>query len=443
MGGVVASFLLIPAALSYGALTGLGPTAGLYGTLAVGLFGAIIGGTRGIISGPNANVSIIMAAVVAEYTTSLPGALAAAVLAGIIQIAFGLLRFGRYISYMPSALMDGFFCGVGILIVTIQVLPALGVPFASGRMIDVVRSWPAAVLNIQLEAAAITAICIGAGLAWPRRLARFVPDQFVMLVSGTLVGMLWLRGAPVVGPIDTGLPFPTPPELSTEFVLGIVQPAFMMALLSSIGVLVTGMMVDSQTGRQQKPNQLLVGHGLGNVAAGLVSGLPGSVSNGSTQANVRAGGRTPISNLTVSVMVLLTLASGLEVLIEQIPRAALASILIVTGWSLINWRALLRVHRIPRGFAFVMLLTALLVLLVDLTIGLAIGFIVATFIGYRALENVELRRLVSVPLLDRLILGRRRSRSGPVSGPVRAGPVPGGGFGGIGTGAGPDHWPGH
>ena len=404
MGGFIASLLVVPAAVSFGVLAGLGPLAGLYGALTVGVFGSLVEGTRGTVSGPDTDVSIVMAFVVAEYTTGLSEALIIAIMAGIIQVALGLMRFGRYVAYVPASLLGGFFAGVGILIVALQLLPAIGAEPVTGRAIGTAKALPSAVATLNWNAVLITAICLAAVISWRGSLRRAVPPQFIMLVFGTLVGFFWFPEAPVIGSIDPVLPVPRIHDLTFQFLFRAIEPAFMIALLSSIGVLAGAMLVDSLTGRAQQPNRLVVGHGFGNVAAGLVGGLPGGAGNG-TLANIRAGGRTPISNLTVSLVVAIILFSGLSAVIELIPKAVLAAILISTGWSIIDWRLLSRVHCLPRGFTTVMLLTAFVVVVVDIVAGLVIGFIVSTFVNSRDSEEYELRGLVSVPVADAAIFG--------------------------------------
>ena len=403
-GGLVASALIIPAALSFGELSGLGPVAGLYGALAVGAFGALVGNTRGIISGVNPNVSIIMALVVAEYTNSIAEALAAAMLAGLIQIVFGLLRFGRYIAYVPTSLLNGFFTGVGILLITTQIAPAMGVARVGGGFSGAIGALPFTIERGNLDAVLVTGICFAVVILWRGPLKRLAPSQLMLLVAGTLAGIFWLREAPAVGEITVGIPAVQWPDFSVAFLLRAVQPAFMIAMLSSIGILIGSMMVESITGRQQQVNRLLVGHGMGNIAAGLIGGLPGGAANG-TLANIYAGGRTVVSNLTVIAVVLLTMTSGLSAVIELMPKAVLACILIATGVSIIDWRMITRLHRTPVGFWLVMALTTLLVLFVDIMTGLIIGFVVGMFVNSRALEEFEVPRLVSVPLLDKEILG--------------------------------------
>ena len=403
-GGTVASALAIPTSLSFGELSGLGPVAGSYGALALGVFGALVGNTRGIISGPNPHVAIIMALVVSKYSNSVAEALAAAILAGVIQILFGLLRFGRYIDYVPVSLLTGFFTGVGILLVTTQAAPAMGVANGSGNPAQAMIAFPATIQNANLHAVAITAICLAAVILWRGPLQRIAPGQLILLTSGTLAGIFWLTEAPAVGPINVGLSALQWPQLSVGFLLRAAQPAFMIAMLSSMTILIASMMVESITGRQQQTDRLLVGHGIGNIAAGFIGGLPGSAAP-ATLVNAYSGGRTVVSNLTVTAIVLLTLVTGLSALIELIPKAVMASILIVVGVSVIDLRLMSRLHQTNVGFALVTALTAFLVVFVDVVTALIVGFIVGMFVNSRNLEAFEVPKLVSVPLLDSEVLG--------------------------------------
>ena len=137
-GGLTGGVLLLPTAMGYGILSGLGAVAGLYGAIAVCLFSAIVGGTRSLICGPNIFATLTMAVVVAEYADNLAEAMTAAMLAGLIQIAFGALRLGRYISYTsytPYTLLSGFFTAVGILMITSQIPTAFGIPATDGGVV--------------------------------------------------------------------------------------------------------------------------------------------------------------------------------------------------------------------------------------------------------------------------------------------------------------------
>ncbi len=402
LGGITAAGVTLPVAIGYGVLSGLGPVAGMYGAVAVGIFASLFGGTRGLVYGPNLAITVIMGVVVAEYADSLAQAATIGILAGLIQIAFGLLGLGRYASYIPTSLTSGIFTAFGTLIIVKQTFPSLGLATPRGSFLDNIMAWPEAVRDVNLDALALTAACIALSFLWRGRLLRLSPAPFVVLVAGVLAGMFLFRDAPTVGEIPSGLPDIQLSAISLEFFLRVLQPAFIMALLGSITTFILALRIDAITGTQHKPNRELFGQGLGNVAAGFTGGLAGSMALGSV-VNALSGGRSPVAGLTVAGIILAA-ALFLSPVAERIPFAVLAAILMVTALNVIDWRFIKRIHRISRSYAFVMLLTFGLVLFVDFTAALVIGLVVAALAGSRRLEGLETAAVVSVPLLDRAVL---------------------------------------
>ena len=401
-GGITAASITLPAALGYGAISGLGPVAGLYGAAAVSFFAAIFGGTRGLTSGPNVLVTLTMAVVVAEHANSLAEAFTVAMLAGVIQIAFGLIGLGRYVAYIPYSLTAGFFTGFGILFLIKQGLFALGGP-AGGTALDSIKEWPSAISNANFHALALCCICVLVAVFWRGKAQKLSPPQFAALVVGTIIGIFLLRDAPVIGEIPGGLPDLQRPTISGDFLIRALQPAFAMALLSSMSALILALYLDAVTGFQHKPNREIIAQGIGSIAAGVVGGLPGGAAPG-TLSNVQSGGRTMVSGLTVAViMALVILVMG--PIAERIPFAVLAGILIVSGWKIINWKFLSRLHKVPRRYAVVMLVSCLMLLFVDITAALVIGLVIAAFATAQRGEKLEVNALVSTPLLDQAILG--------------------------------------
>lgn len=392
----------MPVAMGYGILSGLGPVAGLYGAVAVGLLAGAFGGTRGLVYGPNILIAIPMSVVVAEYATSLAEAATAGILAGLIQILFGLLGLGRYVSYVPLSLTSGFFTAFGILIIIKQSLLALGSSLDGRGVVSTVEAWPEAIADVNFHALALTVFCVVMGVLWRGRLRRLSPAPFAVLAAGTLVGALWLRDAPTIGAIPQGLPTPDLSAVSPAFFLRVLQPAFIMALLASVATLVAALRLDAITGSQHKPNREMAAQGIGNIAAGLVGGLPGSVSQGSF-INVYSGGRSPVAGITVAALVL-SVILFLAPVAEHIPLAVLAGILIVNGWNIIDWRFVTHLHTVSRRYAFVMLLTCGLILFVDMITAILVGLVVAGLTSARRTESLEVRSLISVPLLDRMVL---------------------------------------
>ena len=401
-GGLTAGGIVLALAIGLGIISGPGAAAGLHGALAVCLFVALFGGTRGMLGGPNITVTIVMAVVVADYADSLAQAATIGILAGLIQIGFNLLRLGRYASFVPASLLSGFLAAIGILIIVKQSLPVLGGAQATGSIINTVASWPEALRAVNFEALALTAICLAMAVVWRGRLARLAPSFFAALVVGILAGVLLFRGAPNVGEVPSGLPSLQLSGISLEFFLRALQPAFIMALLGSITTLLLALRLDTITGSQHKPNQEMLAQGMGNIAAGMVGGMPGAMTP-SSLINALSGGRSPVSGFVVVALILATLLF-LGPVVERVPHAVLAAILILVGWNLIDWRLVTSIHRMPRTYSIVLLLTCFLVLFVDMFLAFLIGLVMAVLLGYRKQETLEVSELVSVPLLDGAVL---------------------------------------
>ena len=399
-GGLTSAVVALPVALAFGIASGLGAAAGLYGAIAVGFFASVFGGTRSQISGPTPSMTVAMAVIVTTHASTLTEALTIVVMGGLLQVLLGVFKVGRYVAYTPHVVISGFMSGIGIVIMLIQVLPFLGAPTSPEGPMGAVRELPAALANINPSALAIALATLAVGIFWPPRLARLLPAPIVGLVGGTLLGLFWLTDAPVIGQIPSGLPGLQLGLPSADFLIGAIHPAIILALLGSVDSLLTSLIADSLTGTRHKPNRELIGQGLGNMVAGLFGGLPGAGATMGTVTNIRAGGTTQVSGILRAIL-LLGLLLGLGRFVEPIPHAALAGILMKIGWDVIDWRLLLRVHRIQRHYLFVMLMTLSLTVLVDLVTAVAIGLIAAGMAHARQLEGLELDSVVSVPLLDR------------------------------------------
>lgn len=409
-GGLTSAVVSLPFALAFGIASGMGAAAGMYGAIAVGLFASVFGGTRTVVSGPAPSVTIAMAVIVTSQVSTLSEALFVVLLAGALQVVLGLSRLGRYVVYTPHVVVSGFMSGIGIIIILMQALPFLGAPVAPGGTISVIRSLLDAVNDVNLHALAIAAVTLVVAVFWPRALGQYIPAPLLALLVGTITGAYWLSGAPVVGEIPAGLPVPRFELPSWSFLIHAVQPALIIALLGSVDSLLACLIADSLTGSRHNPDRELAGQGIGNMAAGLIGGLPGSGATVSTVTNIRSGGQTPVSGV-IRTLVLMMILLGLGRFVEQVPHAVLAGILMVVGWNIIDWRLLSRIRHLRREHLFVMILTLSLTVFVDLITAVAIGLIAAGMVHARQLETLELDSVISVPLLDRELLSREEIRS--------------------------------
>ena len=399
-GGVTATVAALPVALALGVASGMGAAAGMYGAIAVGFFAAVFGGTRTQISGPTAPMTAALLVIVSSYASNPTEAMTVVVMAGLLQVLLGASRIGRFAANTPHVVISGFMSGIGVIIIVIHILPFLGSTAAPGGVIGTIRAVPHAVANVNYHAVAVAAVAVALGTVWPRRWSRFIPGPLLALVAGTMLGVFWLRDAPVIDHVPTVLPEFRLTLPSIAFVTHALVPALILALLGSVESLRTSLVADSLTGTRHNPSRELVGQGIGNMVSGLFGGLPGAGSTTGTVTNIRAGGTTSVSGALCAVfMVGLLLALGRNE--ASIPHAVLAGILMKVGWDTVDWRLLARVHRLRREHLLVLLVTLGLTVFVDLVTAVALGLIAAGMIHARQLERLELDSVVSQPLLDR------------------------------------------
>ena len=398
-GGIISAVVMLPMALAFGVASGLGPVAGIYGAVAVGFFAAAFGGTPAQISGPTGPMTIAMAAVVTLYAHDLATAFTIVMLAGLIQISLGFLRIGRFVGYTPYSVISGFMTGIGAIIIILQVVTILGAEPISGGPLAQIAAWPKAIANPNPQDLVVGLTALTICVFWPRRMRRFLPPALAALTIGTCIAFFWLTEARTIGAIPTGLPAFQAPQIKLGLIGHFLEPALILALLGSIDSLLTSLIADSKTRTRHNADRELVGQGFGNLAAGILGALPGSGSPLVTVTNIRAGGRSPLAGILTAVL-LLGLLLGFGWIAEPIPLAVLAGILIKVGWDIIDWRFVVHLRAIRFEYVFIMLLTFLMTVFVDLVTAVALGLIAAGVVRSRDLTQNELGGVLSLPILD-------------------------------------------
>ena len=399
LGGITSAVVLLPMALAYGVVSGLGVIPGLYGAVAVGLFASLFWGTKALISGPTGPMAVAMAVVVGSYAENLTEAFTIVIMAGVIQIILGLIKMGGYVAYTPYSVISGFTSGVGVIIVLLQVLPFFGASSSGGGTVGAIRAIPGAMGGINWQALTIALVTLGVTVFWPKRFRKAFPPTLGALIVGTFLGVLWLKGAPLIGEVPTGFPDVIDLHTLPQHLVSSFQPALVLALLASINTLLMSLIADSMTRATHQPNRELVGQGVGNIFSGLFGGMPGAGNIPATVVNARIGGRTPVSGV-LCALVLLTLVLGVGQYVGEIPHAVLAGILMKVGWDIIDWKFIARINRVQREHLVVMLITLGLTVFADLLTAIMLGLIVAALVSARQFEYLELDSVISVPLLD-------------------------------------------
>ena len=390
-GGLVAAVVALPLALAFGVTSGLGAIAGLYGAIFVGFFAALFGGTPAQASGPTGPMTVVMAAIILKFADEPALAFTAVILGGVFQIIFGLMGFGRYITLVPYPVISGFMSGIGGIILILQIAPFLGLKAASS-VIDNLRAMPEFFASFSLPAVLIGSLTLAIVYLTPPSIGKRLPPVLLALIVGTVVGNAFFPSLPVIGNIPTGFPTPIWPVMHTDALLLMVEDALVLALLGTIDSLLTSLVCDNMTRTQHDSNRELVGQGIGNMVSGFFGGIPGAGATMRSVANIRTGGRTPLSGMYMAIILLGTLL-GLGPLAEKIPLAVLAGLLIKVGFDIIDWRFLKHMVQAPRTEVLVMIVVLLVTVLVDLITAVGIGVVLASVMFVKRMADLELESL--------------------------------------------------
>jgi len=390
-GGLVAAVVALPLALAFGVASGAGAIAGLYGAIFVGFFAALLGGTPAQASGPTGPMTVVMAGILIQFAHEPVLAFTAVILGGVLQILFGLLGVGRYITFVPYPVISGFMSGIGGIIMIIQVGPLVGKAAETGVVANL-RAIPEFLQTFSLEATFIGILTLAIVYLTPPKIGQLVPPPLLALVVGTLVTYFFLPSVPLIGEVPKGFPIPITPMMHVDTLLLMLESALVLALLGTIDSLLTSLVHDNMTRTQHDSNRELIGQGIGNAVAGFFGGLPGAGATMRTVANIRTGGRTPISGALMALVLLGTLL-GLGPLAEKIPLAVLAGILFKVGIDIIDWRFLRHIIQAPRADVLIMGVVFLVTVLVDLITAVGLGVVMASLLFVKRMADLELANL--------------------------------------------------
>ncbi len=396
-GGLTAAVIALPMALAFGVASGAGPTAGLYGAIIVGFFAALFGGTPTLISEPTGPMTVVITGVIAELMAANPEngmamAFTVVIMAGVFQILLGALKLGKYVTMMPYNVVSGFMSGIGLILIILQIGPALGQTASRPGVLGTLQSLPELLGGIQWSDAILALLTVLIIVFFPKNLRKFAPPQLVAMVIGTLLSLTFLTGGVEelarIGEIPLALPTLTVPTFSGPQMRLMLIDAGVLGTLGCIDALLTSVVADSLTRTEHDSNKELVGQGIGNIMSGLLGGLPGAGATMGTVVNIKAGGRTALSGLSRAV-ILLVVVLGASSLTENIPLSVLAGIIIKVGIDIIDWGFLKRAHYISRKSAAIMYGVIFLTVFVDLVVAVGVGVFVANML---TIENLSMLR---------------------------------------------------
>ncbi|MEO0853012.1 MAG: SulP family inorganic anion transporter, partial [Cyanobacteria bacterium J06648_11] len=400
-GGITAAIVGLPLALAFGVQSGAGAIAGLYGAIVVGFLAALFGGTPAQVSGPTGPMTVVATSVIAALVerhpdTGLALAFTVVMLGGLLQILFGILRLGQYITLMPYTVISGFMSGIGAIIILLQIPVLLG-HSGSGNAVRTIQQLPSYFSDPNLAAMGIGLLTLVVVFAVPPKINRIVPAPLLALVAGTLVSVLVLGDVSIdrIGAIPRGWPSLQLPAMSAGEFADMLRFGMMLGMLGAIDSLLTSLVADSITGTQHNSDKELIGQGIGNLCSGLCGGLPGAGATMRTVANVQAGGRTPLSGM-IYALTLLLVVFWANPLTAQIPNAVLAGLLLKVGIDIVDWGFIKRAPRISLKGTGVMYLVVLLTVFVDLITAVLVGAFVANMLTIKRMSDEQGDRIQAV-----------------------------------------------
>lgn len=393
-GGITAGIVALPLALAFGVQSGAGPVAGLYGAIVLGIFAATFGGTSSQVSGPTGPMTVVAALVVIkaieEYGSLEAGMgfiICIFLLAGVVQILFGVLKLGTYIKYIPYPVVSGFMSGIGGIIILLQIYPFFG-QTSPKKVLDVITNIVDVIPIINWEAMIIASSTIAIIYLFPK-ITKAIPSTLVALISMTIVTTFIGLEVPVIGTIPSSLPelkIGAIASIHTSDITLIIELALTLALLGAIDSLLTSVIADNITKTKHHSNRELVGQGIGNIMASCIGGLPGAGATMRTLVNVNAGGQTPLSGVIHGVL-LLAILLGLGNYAQVIPIPVLAGILITVGVGIIDYKGFRHIKSVPRTDAVVMLIVLGMTMFVDLIQAVAVGLILSSILFMKQMSD--------------------------------------------------------
>jgi SulP family sulfate permease len=388
--GLVVGVVAIPLALAFAIASGVPPERGLVTACVAGFLISLLGGSRVQIGGPTGAFVVIVYGIVQKY--GLEGLTICTILAGLILVGMGLARLGGAIKFIPYPVVTGFTSGIALVIFSSEVKDLLGLKMGVVPA-DFLEKWAAfakASKTVSWPSLAVSAASLALLIAWPK-ISRKIPGPIVAIILMTASVALFRLPVETIGSrfgaFHGSLPSPSLPPMTLARIRALLPPALTVALLAAIESLLSAVVADGMLGSRHKSNVELVAQGIANIASPLFGGIPATGAIARTATNVKNGGRTPVAGMIHAVTLLFVLLF-LGRWVSFIPLATLAAILTVVAYHMSEWHSIRALLRGPRSDILVLAVTFFLTVLVDLTVAVQAGIVLAAFLFIKRMADV-------------------------------------------------------
>lgn len=380
--GLTVAIVALPLAMALAIASGTTPDKGLITAVVAGFLISALGGSRFQIGGPTGAFVVVVFNVIAAH--GYDGLVLATLMAGLMLIVAGLMRLGTWIKYIPEPVVTGFTAGIAAIIFISQLRDLLGLD------VDNVPADFFAKLEVfwQARHTAGAASVIMAGLALAaiilmRRHTPKLPGFLLVMIAASVAVAFFAVPVETIGSrfggIPSSLPSPAWPEVTLERLRDLLPSAFTIAFLAGVESLLSAVVADGMTGRRHRSNCELVAQGVANSASALFGGLPATGAIARTATNIRSGARSPVSGILHAVFLLVFMLAAAPLAV-YVPLPCLAAILVMVAYTMSDLPRFRHLLQAPMGDRMVLILTFLLTVLVDLTVAIEVGVILASLL---------------------------------------------------------------
>ncbi|MBZ0314429.1 SulP family inorganic anion transporter [Clostridium butyricum] len=401
--GIIVAIIALPLSIALAISSGVSPEKGLITAIFAGFVISLLGGSKVQIGGPTAAFVTIIYSIIQEH--GLDGLITAVIMAGVMLVIMGLLKFGTLIKYIPKTITVGFTAGIALTLVSTQLKDFLGLKIEDvpSEFIPKWESYFSNMNTIDMWSMAIGLLCIAIIVLWPK-INKTIPGSMIALIVATLMVKFMNIPIDTIGSrfteISSAIPVPVLPSFSIGTINKLFVPAVTIAILGALESLLSAVVADEMIGDTHDSNMELVAQGLANITSGLFGGIPATGAIARTASNVKSGGRSPISGMVHAITLLITMLL-LMPLAKMIPMTALSAILIVVAYNMSEWRTFKALLKAPKSDIAVLLITFSCTVIFDLVVAIGFGMIItmALFMK-RVSDTTEIRDLVDEDVFD-------------------------------------------
>ncbi len=388
--GITVGVVALPLAMAFAIASGLPPERGLFTAIVAGFLISALGGSRVQIGGPTGAFVVLVSTIVVQYGYT--GLALCTIIAGVLLILFGIFRFGGLIKFIPFPVTTGFTSGIALVILSTQIKDLLGLEIEQVP-VEFLEKWHSYLSSINTINPQATFLGLFTVLIilltrryWPK-----LPAMLIAMLAATILAMMLNLNVETIGSrfgdLPRTLPAPSFPSISISQFGELFRPAFTIALLAAIESLLSATVADGMIGGRHRPNVELIAQGIANIGSIIFGGIPATGAIARTATNVKSGGKTPVAGI-VHAFVLALLLLIFAPLAKMIPLATLAGILVVVSYNMSEINHFKSILKGIRSDAFVLVLTFLLTVLVDLTVAVQVGIVLAALLFIKRMAEI-------------------------------------------------------